>query len=134
MTQDARLLIHAAKMRHEGTPIEVILWRHLSRSQLGHKFRRQHVIDKHIVDFFCPAKSLAIEVDGLTHGADEMRQRDNELGTYGVHVLHFSSEDIARNMEGVLIRIQELLAHLPDRWTAPTSTLPLKGRGLSAIP
>ena len=52
--------------------------------------------------------------------AAKMRQRDNELGTYGVHVLHFSNEDMAHNMEGVLIRIQELLAHLPDRWAAPT--------------
>ena len=41
------------------TPFEAQLWARLSRSQLGgYKFRRQHVIGKCIVDFFCPQKGL----------------------------------------------------------------------------
>ena len=130
MTQDPRLLSHAAKMRREATPFEVMLWRHLSRSQLGHKFRRQHAVGRHIVDFFCPAKSLAIEVDEATHHTEEMCKRDNSLGAAGVQVLHVSNEDIATNMEGVLVRIQEMLGSLPDRWPTPHPNPSPVGEGL----
>ena len=34
---------------------------------LGYKFRRQHVIDGFIVDFYCRELKLVIELDGLGH-------------------------------------------------------------------
>jgi very-short-patch-repair endonuclease len=130
MTQDQRLLKNAARMRHEATPFEVILWRHLSRSQLGYKFRRQHVIGARIVDFFCPAKALAVEVDGDTHDAKEMALRNAELGELGIAILHISNQDVAGNVEGVLIQIENLLASLPDRWPHPNPSP--EGEGLSS--
>ncbi len=42
-----------------------ILWRHLrNRNFAGYKFRRQHPLDCYILDFYCPAGTLAIELDG----------------------------------------------------------------------
>ncbi|CAM8642411.1 endonuclease domain-containing protein [Sphingobium cupriresistens] len=130
MAQDPRLLKNAAHMRHDATPFEVILWRHLSRSQLGYKFRRQHVIGNRIVDFFCPARAFAIEVDGDTHDVDEMAVRDAELTGMGVAVLHVSDRDVAENVEGVLVQIMTQLETLPDRWPHPNPSP--EGEGLSS--
>jgi very-short-patch-repair endonuclease len=116
-------------MRHQATPFEVILWRCLSRSQLGYKFRRQHVIGQYIVDFFCPAKGLAIEVDGSTHHDEVDVMRDADLAKLGIPTLRFSNQDVTRNMEGVLRRIIDQLDSLPDRWPHPNPTP--EGEGLS---
>ena len=55
-------------MRRELTPAEDRLWNALRNSQLnGLKFRRQHALGRFILDFYCPAVRLAIEVDGGVH-------------------------------------------------------------------
>jgi very-short-patch-repair endonuclease len=38
-----------------------------------HRFRRQHPIGPYIVDFACPARRLAIELEGGQH-AEQQRQ------------------------------------------------------------
>jgi len=43
----------AVKMRREPTNAEQILWQELRAKKLGVKFRRQHLIDQFIVDFYC---------------------------------------------------------------------------------
>jgi very-short-patch-repair endonuclease len=58
----------ARQLRRELTPAEQRLWGYLRRAQLaGFEFRRQHPVDRFIVDFFCPAAKLVIEVDGDSH-------------------------------------------------------------------
>jgi very-short-patch-repair endonuclease len=104
-------------MRRNPTPFEIIVWKYISRSQLsGFKFRRQHVIVPFIVDFFCPAKSLAIEIDGHTHEYERDRARDAQLLQAGVSTLHFTNKDVAQNIEGVVTSIQHALNYTPDRW------------------
>jgi len=44
-----------------------MLWQELRRRPNGLKFRRQHPIGRCIVDFYCPAAGLVIEVDGQAH-------------------------------------------------------------------
>ena len=81
MAQDATLLKSAKRMRHEATPFEVILWRHLSGSKLGgFKFRRQHVIEARIVDFFFPEKKLIVEVDVDTHYFELLATQSGSTG------------------------------------------------------
>ncbi|MGL5839499.1 MAG: endonuclease domain-containing protein [Sphingorhabdus sp.] len=112
-----QLYARAAKLRRNPTPFEVIVWKYLSRSQLsGFKFRRQHVIVPFIVDFFCPGKGLAIEIDGRTHEYEKDRARDAQLAKAGVKTLHFTNEDVARNIEGVVATIQNALDNSPYRW------------------
>jgi very-short-patch-repair endonuclease len=122
-------------MRREPTEPERRLWRHLSSSQLGgFKFRRQAAIPPFIVDFFCPAKGLIVEVDGDTHIAETDAKRDWVMGAKGLPTIRFSNQDVMTNMDGVLTIILETLERLPDRrWgspDSPTPTPPLKGRGL----
>ena len=133
MVNPAELAKRARNLRNAPTPFEKILWKQLSRSQLGgYKFRRQHVIGPYITDFFCPAKGLIVEVDGDTHSPERDTQRDNYLISQRCAVLHFTNRDVGANLDGVLQAILLKLEILPDRWPglAPTPAPPLKGRGV----
>ncbi|MFI5384261.1 MAG: endonuclease domain-containing protein [Methanosarcina thermophila] len=56
------------ELRENLTPAEAALWNVLKSSQFkNRKFRRQHSIGKYIVDFYCPAEKLIIELDGAVH-------------------------------------------------------------------
>ena len=59
----------ARGMRQGMTDAEQALWLRLRNRQLsGAKFRRQHTIDRYIVDFVCPDAGLIVELDGGQHG------------------------------------------------------------------
>ncbi len=58
----------AQEMRREMTPAEEVLWEALRKKQfLGLRFRRQHPVGLFILDFYCPALKLVVEVDGPNH-------------------------------------------------------------------
>jgi very-short-patch-repair endonuclease len=94
-----------------------MLWNQLKGAKLGgHKFRRQHVIDHAIVDFFCPAKGLIVEVDGDTHDAAKDAIRDQRHAAKGFSTIRFTNADVGKNLDGVLTALSVRLANLPDRW------------------
>jgi very-short-patch-repair endonuclease len=67
----------ARKLRHNQTDEEKELWRALRGRQFaGFKFRRQHMIGGHILDFYCADAKLDVELDGFQHGLPEGIQRD----------------------------------------------------------
>src|SRR5881394_2631380 len=58
----------ARALRTNMSEPEVMLWSRLRGwSEDRPTFRRQHPFGSIIVDFYCPAAGLAIEVDGRTH-------------------------------------------------------------------
>ncbi len=64
----AKLKPLARQKRHDPTPAEEALWQRLRNRQIaGIKFRRQHTIDRFIVDFYSADANLVIEVDGPVH-------------------------------------------------------------------
>ena len=77
-------------------------------------FRRQHTIDRFIVDFYCPAERLVVEVDGTIHDytqeEDAIRQEFIEL--LGMRVLRFTNAEVIQSIEGVLERINAELLEL----------------------
>ena len=83
----------------------------------GVKFRRQHVIDRYIVDFCSLSIRLIIEVDGPSHEdsqeADAHRQR--VLESYGFEVVRSNNQDVLSNLEGVL----DLLYNVVERRKTP---------------
>ena len=92
------------------TPAETKLWDRLQNKELhGLKFRRQHPLDRFILDFYCHAHSLVVEVDGGVH----INQRDYDeartewLEQRGYRVIRFANEDVMNDVEGVLRRIGE---------------------------
>ena len=103
----------ARQMRREPTAMEDRLWQRLRRKSLCNiKFRRQHVIDRFIVDFYCPRAKLVVEVDGQIHEytqeEDQIRQQFL-VDVHGLTILRFTNEDVRQNLEGVLEVIAEYL-------------------------
>jgi very-short-patch-repair endonuclease len=119
--QDKHLLERAKANRKAPTPFEAKLWAHLSNSQLGgFKFRRQHVIDNCIVDFFCPGRGLIVEIDGDTHDPVRDEARDRHHQSLAFATLRFTNEDVASNIDGVLEALLTKLRSLPNRWDKTT--------------
>ena len=110
------LLAHARQLRRDMTPPERLLWQALRRWQLnGLKFRRQMPLGPFIVDFYCAAARVVVEVDGATH-ADPSADaaRDAWLERQGIRVLHVWNNEVMGNLEGVLAVIAAACAPPPD--------------------
>ncbi len=95
------------------TPAEKQLWEALRNKQLdGLKFRRQHPVGNFILDFYCPACKLVIEVDGKIHDRPSQINRDNartaKLMEYGYTVLRFRNEQVMKDLPQVLAEIKRV--------------------------
>src|SRR5258708_9270630 len=67
----------AKRLRANTTPHERTLWRALKELPIdGTHFRRQAPIGPYVVDFFCPAKHLIIELDRGHHNDRQTANRD----------------------------------------------------------
>ena len=119
MVDRPTILARAARMRREPTEAEKRLWRYLSGAKLGGlKFRRQATIGHRIVDFFCPAKGLIVEIDGMTHDRERDEVLDRRMvAQYGYVTLRVTNEDVLGNMDGVLQHIDSMACRRPDRWS-----------------
>jgi very-short-patch-repair endonuclease len=100
----------AKKLRANTTPHERILWRALKELPIeGTHFRRQAPIGNYVVDFFCPAKRLIVELDGGHHNEDATAKRDGErqawLEHQGYRVLRFWNSEISSELSAVMERI-----------------------------
>src|SRR3989344_9364444 len=96
-----------AELRKNQTPQEVVLWARLRGVQLGFKFKRQHSIGPYILDFYCPDKKLAIELDGFQHL--ENKEYDEERNRYllclEIKTIRFWNNEVSVNMEGVIQKV-----------------------------
>lgn len=102
----------ARRNRLQMTKAERLLWGHLRRRQLdGYRFRCQAPVKGLVLDFYCPAASLAIEVDGPYHAArgPEDRARDLTLEQWGIAVLRFSNDEVEDHLDDVLERLKTAL-------------------------
>ncbi|MDO7843826.1 endonuclease domain-containing protein [Sphingomonas immobilis] len=121
-------------MRRNPTEWEKRLWRALSNSQIGYKFRRQAVTFPYICDFFCPTKGLIVEVDGDTHDSVHDDRRDSVLDDKGFRVIHVTNVDVRDNIAGVVEHIAGVLAGRRDRWSGPHPNPSPEGEGLVSAP
>jgi very-short-patch-repair endonuclease len=110
--QNKLLRQRARELRSRQTPAEKRLWHHLKGKQLGHKFRRQHVIAHSIVDFYCAEARLVIEVDGAVHDytGDHDVARQEHLEKLSLRFLRFTNDDVMRNLDGVITHIKQTLS------------------------
>lgn len=117
---------HARSMRNSPTEPEHRLWQALRASQLdGLKFRRQAAKGNRILDFYCPAARIAVEVDGVTHDRIADLERDRHFeAEHGIRTLRFANEDVMRNLEGVLRMIVEAVE---ERNHPPTPSFEKEG-------
>jgi very-short-patch-repair endonuclease len=96
----------ARQLRVRQTSAEAKLWRVLRNRQLAYwKFRRQHPINRYIVDFVSLDGKLIVEVDGATHSTKSELARDAErarvLTALGSHIVRVTNIDVYENMDGV---------------------------------
>ncbi|MCW3059863.1 MAG: hypothetical protein JWQ02_1684 [Capsulimonas sp.] len=99
----------AREMRRNPTAAEAKLWAHLrGHRMLGLKFRRQHVIEGFIADFYCHALKLVIEVDGEVHDTQEEYDRDRQrfFERSGLSVLRVTNADVLARPNYVLAKIE----------------------------
>ncbi|HLT47587.1 MAG TPA: endonuclease domain-containing protein [Rubricoccaceae bacterium] len=94
-------------LRTHGTPAEAALWTLLRNRQLhGRRFRRQHSVGPYVLDFYCPAEKLAVELDGAVHFTPERAAYDAErtraLEALGIRVLRFENRMVFEDPEAVL--------------------------------
>lgn len=100
------------RLRTRMTRAEAILWTRLrSRQVMGFRFRRQHPAAGAVVDFACPARRLAIEVDGEIHDDRDAPDtaRTQRLANRTYRVVRFPNwrviqeiNEVIREIEGVL--------------------------------
>jgi very-short-patch-repair endonuclease len=100
----------ARRLRAEASDAERRLWSRLRRKQMRMlRFRRQHPVGPYIVDFYCPAAKLIVELDGAQHGEDKAAAYDAArtkwLEARGFHVLRIWNHEFFENPDEVLERI-----------------------------
>ena len=82
------------------------------------RFRRQKILGKYIVDFYCAEAKLVVELDGSQHYTEEGHRNDNErtafLRGYDLEVLRISNEEINRNFDNIC----EYIDHVVERRVA----------------
>jgi very-short-patch-repair endonuclease len=99
----------ALELRENLTPAEQRLWEELRAKRLGGlRFRAQHPVGQFILDFYCPAHKLAVELDGSVHAGNEEQDaaRTAHLSAYGYRVLRFTNAQVMTELPEVLTQIQ----------------------------
>jgi very-short-patch-repair endonuclease len=108
-----RNILIARSLRKSLTPVEALLWKYLKDRHMIHiKFRRQYPVAGFVLDFYCPAKKLGIELDGSIHNIRKEYDvaRQDIIEDKGIKILRFRNEEVVDNMEGVLRKIKRSIS------------------------
>ena len=104
MKHNEKLTPYAQELRKNMTPQESKLWYAYLR-KYPHQFRRQVTVGPYILDFYCAAAKLAVELDGSQHYEQKGKHHDairtDFLNSIGVEVLRFPNSDVTENLRGV---------------------------------
>ena len=113
MQHNKKLTERAQNLRTNMTKEERRLW-YEYLSSYKYRFRRQVTCGGYILDFYCAAAKLAIELDGSQHYEPEKQQYDEKrieyLNDLGIQVLRFSNADVMQNLRGVCQMIDMCIA------------------------
>ena len=101
---NSKLTVISKSLRRNMTREEKHLWYDFLKL-LPQTVNRQKVIGNYIVDFYCAAAKLVIELDGSQHYTEKGKQNDRERDAYleslGITVLRYTNLTIHKNFEGV---------------------------------
>lgn len=106
-----KLKVLARNLRNNSTKSEIALWLCLRDKQMmGYDFHRQKPIDNYIVDFFCYELMLAIELDGVTHGGEQVFAKDilkeERIKELGIALFRFNDYEVLNDIKNVLRAIE----------------------------
>jgi len=113
------------KLRRENTPSEKRLWNYLKERQIeGYKFRQQHGYGPYVMDFYCPALRLCIELDGEVHNIDDVKEKDSDrtqfLNQNRITVLRFKNDEVEENIREVLNSIKACIRKIEEKKNVQT--------------
>ncbi len=102
--------VFAREIRRDSTFEEKKVWSHLrNRRYKNLRFRRQHVIEGFVVDFYCHELKLVIEIDGKVHEKQDYDElRGLLIEEKGFIVIRISHEDINRDINNLLNKINKM--------------------------
>ena len=108
--RNKKLLESSRILRKDMTRHEKHLWYDFLRSYPMHIYK-QRIIENYIVDFYCPAAKLIIELDGSQHytksGMEYDEVRTEILEIYNLKVLRIPNIDVDTNFYGICQMIDE---------------------------
>jgi len=122
------------ELRRNQTDAEKIFWSKIRNRQFhGLKFFRQYGIGPYILDFYCPAAKLAVELDGGQHNENLDREYDAARSEYlkerGITVLRFWNHEVLSDIQAVMSKAEAEIIHPPlsQDHNAPYPPLILRG-------
>ena len=128
ITGPREVVKRARKLRSEMSLPEGLLWRELRKRPGGLKFRRQHPAGIYILDFYCAAARLAIEVDGFAHDSISAAKADGArshfLRSQHVATMRVPAKAVLDDIEGTVVRIVEVCGERVKR-LSENSPVPL---------
>ncbi|MFA6272887.1 MAG: DUF559 domain-containing protein [Candidatus Paceibacterota bacterium] len=104
-----KLKPRARELRKQGILAEVLFWRQIKAKKFGYHFYRQKPLSNYIVDFYCPALKLVVEIDGSSHQDKKQydKLREEFLQSIGLRVIRFSDAEIKDNIHNVIKILKE---------------------------
>lgn len=111
LRNDPALKQRRRDLRRDQTEAEKSFWANVRNRQFhGVKFFRQYSVGPYILDFYCPALKLAVELDGGQHLDPETKEYDETrteyLKAHGIEVLRFWNNDVLTDMQSVLTELE----------------------------
>ncbi len=104
----------ARRLRRELSFPETLLWQRLRAGKTGAKFRRQHPVGPYVVDFFCRAAGLIVEIDGEAHDRDDRPVRDDVrlrfLREQGYRLIRIAAARVIADADAVAEAIGAIVA------------------------
>jgi len=101
----------ARQLRKSQTDTEKVVWEILrNRKFCEYKFRRQHVLEGFVVDFFSRELRLVVEIDGWIHEKRKEydKARDGILRAKRISVVRIKNEDVVGGLEGILRKLERI--------------------------
>jgi very-short-patch-repair endonuclease len=95
----------ARRLRRTLSLPEGLLWRELRGAAGGVKIRRQHPVGPWVIDFYCAAAKLGIEIDGIAHDMGDRPERDARKAAFlhdqGIALLRIPAAEVLRDPQAV---------------------------------
>ena len=108
----------ARENRKNPTAAESKMWNEVLRMRhfADYKFSRQKPIADFIVDFYCSALHLVIEIDGDSHSeaVEYDAARTAALNARGITVVRYANDEVLKNLPGVYDDLMRRVASLND--------------------
>ena len=128
MKHNKHLTTLSQQLRKNMTQEEKTLWYQYLRNYKP-QFRRQVTFGNCILDFYCAAARLAVELDGSQHyeevAMEADRERDAYLNSLGLTVLRYTNLDVNRKFKEVCEDVYRQIMQVSTSSPAAAGASPL---------